>query len=80
MCEHPEGPTISDDELTAAGFWPMCKSYEEIGGGGDMSNVMHFVTMLAYLTFAAMGAYLALTERLRLSRFFIIASVLLFVV
>lgn len=45
-----------------------------------MSNVMHFVTMLAYLTFAAIGAYLALTERLRLSRFFLIASVLLFVV
>lgn len=35
MCEHPEGPTISDDELTAAGFLPMCKSYEEIGGGED---------------------------------------------
>lgn len=44
-----------------------------------MSNAMHFVTMLAYLTFAAIGAYLAWTERLRLSRFFLIVAVLLFV-
>lgn len=34
-CECPGGPTISDDELTAAGFLPICKSYEEIGGGED---------------------------------------------
>lgn len=33
-CECPGGPTISDDELTAAGFLPMCKSYEEMEGGG----------------------------------------------
>lgn len=34
-CECPGGPTISDDELTAAGFLPMCKSFEEKGGEND---------------------------------------------
>ncbi len=34
-CEYPGGPTISDDELTAAGFLPMCKSFEEMGGEQD---------------------------------------------
>ena len=34
-CECPGGATISDEEPTAAGFIPMCKSLEEMGGGED---------------------------------------------
>ncbi len=34
-CEKLYGPTITEDELTAAGFLPMCRDYEEREGGGE---------------------------------------------
>lgn len=33
-CEK-EFPVITEDELTAAGFLPMCRDYEEREGGGE---------------------------------------------
>lgn len=34
-CQHPYGPTISEDELTATGFLPMCRDYQEREGCGE---------------------------------------------
>lgn len=34
-CQLPYGPTISEEELTAAGFLPMYKDYEEREEGGQ---------------------------------------------
>ena len=34
-CEKLYGPTITEDELTAAGFLPTCRDYEEREGGGE---------------------------------------------
>lgn len=37
-CQHPYGPTITEDTLTAAGFLPMCRDYEEREGGNTGGN------------------------------------------
>lgn len=38
-CQYSCGPVISEDELTAAGFLPMCREYEERERGGEDEHV-----------------------------------------